>query len=501
MQLRLKVRWDRVSVHLGPPRRGESDASDPKALELLRALRSQYRFVYVPNSRDAASSRFRDAFAGQARSLLVEALTKPANGRPGNLVTSTQSSISKLSSNAEKAVHTLLEELTAQARGLFDDAMINVDLDAEAVVGLLAEGTQLRLTTGEHDINMVPAHEVGSGLQSLLFVGLMRSAAQIAEAEVVLLLEEPETFLHPAAQRELAQALLDSPDLRFVASTHSAAMLDEARATDVALLRDHRVFEPSALDPERGDIDSAFMSGQGAEALFARSVLLVEGPGDLAVFEQLRRRLARLSNMSRIASRLAVVQVGGCERFAPWIRLLRGYVDQTGSEAISWFALADGDAGPRLRAGLREARVTVPEVVSQAIDESREAFGNHDVERHVAAASSVNSLARSSGLRAGLLPFDLEYALLARAPIAGVTNYATRFGEPAESGLELAHKLGSTYLETRRKNPPKADWMRGFIAERAAFGDLDPQVLHTLREWIRPALGGAEFPAELGSAV
>lgn len=495
--LRLKVRRDRVSAHLGPAKRGESDASDPRALELLTALRAQHRFVYVPNARDAASSRFRDALVGQARLLLTEALTHTAQGRPGVLVSSTQSSVSRLSSNARTAVAALLHGLTSQAEGLFDAAELDVDLTVETVVGLLAEGTQIRLTTGRHDANKVPAHEVGSGLQSLLFVGLMRSAARMAGAEVVLLLEEPETFLHPAAQRELAQALLDSPDLRFVASTHSAAMLDEVTAGDVVLLRDHRVFEPTALDPARSEIDSAFMSGQGAEALFARSVLLVEGPGDLAVFEQLRRRIARLPKMSRVASRLAVVQVGGCERFAPWIRLLRGYVDQVGTEAIAWFVLADGDAGKRLRAGLREAKITVPDAVSQSIDASARAHAEHDVPAHSDAVAKLNQAAHEAGLRAGLIPFDLEYSLLALAKPEDVANYAHRFSQAAETGPDLAYKLGSTFRETRRKDPPKADWMRAYMAERAPFADLHPQIRHVLREWLDPALEGQPLPAEL----
>ena len=499
--VRLKVTQERVSAHLGVPKRGESDASDPRAIELLRALRQQHHFVYVPNARDAASSRFRDALVGQARLLITDALTHTTNGRPGRLVTSTQSSITKLTTNAQSAVGALVQELTSQAEGLFDAAAIDVSLTVDAVIGLLADGTQLRLTTGRHDANMVPAHEVGSGLQSLLFVGLMRSASAIADAEVVLLLEEPETFLHPAAQRELAQALLDSPDLRFVASTHSAAMLDEASARDVVLIRDHRVFEPAALDPTRSEIDSAFMSGQGAEALFARSVLLVEGPGDLAVFEQIRRRIARLPRMSRVASRLAVVQVGGCERFAPWIRLLRGYVDQSGSEAISWFTLADGDAGKRLRAGLREAKVTVPEPVSQAIDASDRTHREHDQHGHVRAVADVNAAAAAAGLRAGLLPFDLEFSLLVAAARPDVETYAERFREPAESGLDLAYKLGSTFRDQRRQSPPKADWMRGYIAERAPFQDLHPEIRHVLREWLRPALEGEQMPTELEVAT
>lgn len=500
VKIRLKVKRDRVSAHLGAPRRNEPDASDPLAVELLDALRRRNRFVYVPNARDVDSTRFKDVMAEQSRLMLKEAMTSSGIGRQPQSVKAAHASVTALRNQAVQAVAQLKEDLTAHAHGLFDTAKIDVSLSTDALIDFLAGHSELRLSTGPHDRNLVPAHEVGSGLQSLLFVGLMRSASASPDRQVILLLEEPETFLHPAAQRELAQALLDSPGLRFIASTHSAAMLDETMASQVVLLRDHRVYSPSALDPARGAIDSSFMSGQGAEAVFARSVLLVEGPGDLAAFEQLRRRMARLDGMSRVASGLAVVQVGGCERFAPWIRLLRGFVDATNSEGIAWFALADGDAGTKLRKGLREAKVTVSEGLSISIDETKNSHTNRDVDAHQSAVESFNTAAEGTGLRAALLPFDLEYALLANASTDLAAACAAHFEVPAASGQDLAHRLGSKFQIPERKNAPKADWMRGHIARSTPWEELHPEVRRVLRSWLRPALDGRPMPRELVGA-
>ena len=125
----------------------------------------------------------------------------------------------------------------------------------------------------------------------MLVIGLLKGVAA-AGTRVRLLMEEPETFLHPSAQRELARSLLDNSDLWFIASTHSAAMIDEATVSDVVILRDHRLFATAPADGLDAR-QSAYMSGRGAEALFSRSVLLVEGAGDVAAFEELRRRLAK----------------------------------------------------------------------------------------------------------------------------------------------------------------------------------------------------------------
>ena len=496
-RIRLKVKREGVSAHMGAPTRSEPDSSDPLALELMQALQQRNHFAYVPNARDVSSTRFRDALAEQSRVLLRDALTPSGAGRHPRSVKAAQESVKTLRSQAVAAVSMLERELTAHAKGLFENASIDVPLAAETLIDLLASQAELRISTGAHDSHLVPAHEVGSGLQSLLFVGLMRTASTTPGRRVTLLLEEPETFLHPAAQRELAQALLDSPELRFIASTHSAAMLDEARASDVVLLRDHRVYSPSALDPKRGDIDSAFMSGQGAEAVFARSVLLVEGPGDLAAFEQFRRRIARLDGMSRPASSLAVVQVGGCERFAPWIRLLRGFVDAKKTEGIAWFALADGDACTRLRKGLREAAISVPEPLRAATEAAQTTHGQTDVAAHLSAVEAMNSTAESLGIRAAVLPFDLEYALLASATLAQVREYSDHLNVPATDGLDLAHNLGSTFNPVRKKKPLKTDWMRAHIAQQAPWDELHPEVRRVLRLWLAPALGGRAIPSEL----
>lgn len=496
-KIRLKVKKDRVSAHLGAPRRSESDNSDPRALELLIALREQHRFVYVPNARDTASDRFKDALTVQSRSLLREAMTQTGGGRPSKSVQTSQNSVMELSKNATTAVSRLARGLTSHAEGMFDEASVTVPLTIDDLIDVMAARAELRLSTGKHDINTVPAHEVGSGLQSLLFVGLMRAASSAPGRRVVLLLEEPETFLHPAAQRELSQALLDSQDLRFIASTHSAAILDEATAADVVLLRDHRVFTPSALDSTRSEIDSAFMSGQGAEAVFARSVLLVEGPGDLAVFEQLRRRLARLPHMSRAASKMAVVHVGGCERFAPWIRLLRGYIDQTNSEAIAWLALVDGDAATRLRKGLRHAGITVPDAVNTAMDLAKTTHEARDIRAHATAVNALNQAAEAAGLRAAVLPFDLEFALLSNVNADRTLDYATKFNVRAETGMELAQQLGSTFAGSQTGRKPKADWMRGHVAKTEPWEALDPTIRHVLRLWVEPALGPHALPQEI----
>jgi hypothetical protein len=70
-----------------------------------------------------------------------------------------------------------------------------------------------------------------------------------------------------------------------------------------------------------GGVNTALMTGYGAEMAFAHAVLLVEGDGDRLYFESLRRRLAKKSKTGAI-DQLYVVPTGGKTAFAPWLRML-----------------------------------------------------------------------------------------------------------------------------------------------------------------------------------
>ncbi|GAB3995296.1 hypothetical protein GCM10028771_23470 [Nocardioides marmoraquaticus] len=330
---------------------------------------------------------------------------------------------------------------------------------------------------------MVPVEEVGSGLQSLLVIGLLKGV-RVTSRRVRLLLEEPETFLHPSAQRELARSLLDNDALWFIASTHSAAMIDEATVSDVAILRDHRIYSAARVDgvDER---QSAYMSGRGAEALFARSVLLVEGAGDVAAFEEIRRRLASNPVLRPACSQMAVIAVGGKTAFTPWVRLLRGFVDQERRAAIRWLVCADGDASQQVIKCLNQAGMEVPETVRDvraAVDDS---YKSKDQLTHPVAVTEFNARSRTAGLGIHLLPFDLEYALAGSQSNERAKLVGEVIGAVATSGEELAYLLGSKCREESRRGASKSDVTRRELARQASWADLDPAFQAAVQRWLQ----------------
>lgn len=499
VELRLKVSQRQVSAHLGPPRRGESSSSDPKAIDLLELMRKSEQWLYVPNVRDTRGGAFRDQLRSVVLERLKSSMLPATTGRPAERVRHVRNALDSLRQRAEEELADVVQEFSEESRHLFERAELRLDFEHDDALGWLADAVALRLTTGSHDERMVPVEEVGSGLQSLLVIGLLKGVAN-AGTRVRLLLEEPETFLHPSAQRELARSLLDNDDLWFIASTHSAAMIDEATVSDVVIVRDHRLYS-APLAEGVDDRQSAFMSGRGAEALFARSVLLVEGAGDVAAFEEIRRRLASHPELRPACSQMAVIAVGGKTAFTPWIRLLRSFVDQERRLALRWLICADGDAGTQVIKCLNQAGVEVPEPVRSAKADVDTTYAERDQGEHAAAVKGLNGEASRAGVSMHLLPFDLEFALTSTMSSDRATEVASVIGLSCESGEQLAHRLGSKCRAEQSRGASKADFTRREVARRCSWDDLHPEFQRAIQRWLDPVLGDRPIREHLNSAL
>lgn len=76
----------------------------------------------------------------------------------------------------------------------------------------------------------------GTGVRGALLVALLSYLAENSRRSVVFAVEEPESFLHPAAQRELRRDLkriAEMNDVTLLATTHSPFLLDRSDATSI----------------------------------------------------------------------------------------------------------------------------------------------------------------------------------------------------------------------------------------------------------------------------
>jgi hypothetical protein len=259
------------------------------------------------------------------------------------------------------------------------------------------------------------------------------------------------------------------------------------------------VFEPDieALnDDDRVAINTALLSGQGAEMAFSRGVLLVEGEGDKLFFETLRRRVAGADASGRL-DELAIVWTGSNTRFGPWIRLLESY-ETDGSLPIEWLAVADSvDSSTELRRALEAAEISIPMRVASAMRQVSQRFSAGDEEGAIRATRDFNDRSRIEGVGVTLLPIDLEYSALRMASDKTVRTITKRLKLPAGDKDDLLRRLGSKYGAGPVQDALKGPWVRAVIADELPLTELSVAIREVLRRWFRFALGDARSVNEV----
>ena len=77
----------------------------------------------------------------------------------------------------------------------------------------------------DDDINQISIKDLGSGIEIILTLLLLKNIAGASKGKIVYLIDEPELHLHPKAQEKLLDLLLEeSKDKQIFISTHSPYM-------------------------------------------------------------------------------------------------------------------------------------------------------------------------------------------------------------------------------------------------------------------------------------
>lgn len=145
-----------------------------------------------------------------------------------------------------------------------------------------------------------PMREEGDGLRSFAAVMMFL----MASSKPVLLIDEPESFLHPPQARLLGKAIVNSLSeekgiRQTIIATHSTQLLqgimDANHDIDIEIVRIERILDKTqslAVDPEllRELMTEAYFTPRYFDALFSFGAVLVESPSDIVVYEALLRK-------------------------------------------------------------------------------------------------------------------------------------------------------------------------------------------------------------------
>jgi energy-coupling factor transporter ATP-binding protein EcfA2 len=491
-ELRIQFRSDAVYARLTPPKRGEKPESEKNALDLLRALQEAYCAVYIGAARDSGSTLFRSSLEEALRARFVAELIQRGSGRSSRKVAALRDNTTKLNGAGQLEANQVWTDIRELLGGLFQlDAQFELNISPEEMIEHLIPRVHPTFAVGDHDAGRVPIEQLGAGTQSALAISLMQLAMRHAEQRL-LLIEEPEAFLHPSAQQGIAGNVLHPRGMQVIATTHSAHVLAEAKPSEVVVLRNHGVYTAIPVSDLQEEKDE-FLLRSAAGSMFDRSLLIVEGPGDAAFMDGVRRRLTDLLPAD-VVCRMRVVWVGSNTSFGPWLRLLGRYKDpNSGEAAYRVIVCADSkDAtAPVLRA-FRESDIAVSTELKTAIRQIPEVNGDDDPTVTIAQRTiQVNQMASEHSLPLHFSLVDLEYAITAGLSDRRAAEFGREIGVEASNAVELAEKLGSSNL--------KKPYIRSKLARFLTWEELSDDMKSLIVRWIAPAWNGDEFepPAEL----
>jgi predicted ATP-dependent endonuclease of OLD family len=371
-----------------------------------------------------------------------------------------------------------------------EEGKIEFDVSRRDFVEWVVNNLDLQVSTGERDDERVELSGVGSGLQSLLDLMIHSTGIETDDRHTILVVEEPEAFLHPTAQRTVARQLFDTREnTSIIVTTHSPLIVDETNAGDVVVTKEHKFYEPdNSVDQRREEINTALMTGNGSEAMFSHSVLLVEGEGDQLFFETLRRRMAKVDSTGQ-ADRVHVIAVGGKKGFSPWIQLFRSYL--LGNERpIRYLVVPDADAGSEVLTAFNDAGQSIPQTIRNQVSRIGQLQGEEDdLEPLREAVEKCNQLCREQDVNFRFLNPELEHAMLLDASSELIQRLCEKFDSDADDNRSMIQWLLNPNASGR-----KSPWKRGFIGSHINHGNVTNNLRLILQDWLTGVMGedGAE---------
>ncbi len=483
MRINLRLSPPKVVVRLGPARKGEPFASDGKAMDLLDELKSAYDYHYVSPYRGHGSDNIKAIFYEAFKRRLddwYKGLGSNANERRdfGGLV----ESLAAMSN--EKLDPILGRIMSVLPNGMIPESIIDPNIDEEVLLDLVASQASLRVSTGLHDNSFVSPELVGSGLRSML--ELAAQAEPRRNRKTILAVDEPEAFLHPIAQRMLAKELLQMDVSQRFISTHSPVMVEEADLQDVVLVKDHKFYPSVVSDKKAIEIGSALLKKHGAEMLFAKSVLLVEGESDYFFFEIMRERLLEQDDSSRLMG-LYVLPVGGKQQFCPYVRLIDGFGES--EHPVEWLIVADNDAVDDIKRIYSDIGFTLTQNIKDAKKVIKDHYRDRDFSSWRAATTLMNELFDEDNVNISLMPGDLEYVILEKASaemLSGVRGLIGGGGGDIDRN-QIMKSLGSKGVDGRSiDDPKKGPFIRAYIARNITPKEVTSDLRKLLARWVRP---------------
>ncbi|GEM_PF-42138 len=376
---------------------------------------------------DPANSDWVDGGMGGWDTLLVSRIPVPLRVRSTDDAEATESQITEILTSAVKATlkndHSRTESVLKELKKLTEDLAKEVETQiAEATSGIgqrlsavfpgyqvefhpelgkfepeksLGAGSYIQVRREGADMSPLKKQGAGfrrtflwSALGTLADIGRIRQGKGFlpTERQRILLIEEPESFLHPPmirAAREALYGLAEVAEWQVIATTHSPVFIDVAKphTTIVRLARDGGVrtqlFQTDRAQFSDQDRDNLRMVRSChptvAEFFFADHVILVEGETEQAVLAEL---LAKVEDPA--ARAVTVLNCMGKANIPLFQRILNQF-----SSTYTVVHDSDSPRAKRKDRWQRNPMWTINEQIFAAVSERKDSLGVCHVVSHV----------------------------------------------------------------------------------------------------------------------
>ncbi|MBU3557197.1 AAA family ATPase [Polynucleobacter sp. Ross1-W9] len=479
-------------LNLGDPRRNE--VHDKKALELFKVIKREIKIFFIPPIRDGKSSDFAKKITRDVNESLKEKILH--NKQAGSPIEyrKTKAAIDAIKAIVKLHSKELSKSNSSPLAAMLRASEVRVELFPKDIFELIERSIAIHLSTGAHDSLKVLPWEVGNGLQSLIDINLtIESLPKLNDSkQVIVIIEEPEAFLHPSAQRQFMQYLrfsMAQKGFSTILTTHSPIILDESRYEEIVLVRNQKHYPPTTTDPTRASINNTLMTVATSEIFFARTIVLVEGEGDRALLNTIFRKIKNISPSLPELTGLVFQPTGGNTNYAPWLKLLNSYKNLNDSP-FNYFWIMDGDSANKSSGKRPLVRcIHDNDLKLNGADLAHiESFGNLGwaiTERSFGCNLSVNqAIDRFNG---HLFCCDLEWALFngSSNKIIEQIKAALVIAEVSfdDQNINLPRLLGSKIDNGKsREDGIKNPSVRVLIAENLELNKLPPEIFEVVHK-------------------
>lgn len=297
-------------------------------------------------------------FSNELKGSIVSTLYIPSVREPGNILKVTEYSfLNKLLSIMykqadpvqKKALEDALSKATEQCKEMFDTYEQDLDRITKSIIehnGLkfamlpsdsdsLYKKLELLLDDGvETELEFK-----GSGIQSVVIISLFKLYSDLKAGDALLLIEEPESFLHPQANRHMANVLKEfctKDNMQIIIATHSPNYLQSSNVKDIILL-DKKELKTKATQID-GISDEVKLKRElnvsNLELFFADKVILVEGETEKILLPVIAKQVNKKNDFDKM--NYSIIEVGSKANLDIFIELLTKF-------NIPWLSLLDKD--------------------------------------------------------------------------------------------------------------------------------------------------------------